>query len=382
MTNKVAFYGENLRLARLMAGISLNEIGERVGTTRQYIHKLETTDKNVPTDILIEALAFELNVDTGFFSLSIGNQVKEEECHFRKLKSTLVSSRRECTARATLLNKLIDTLEEYLTLPEINFPQYEANSLLNIEQIALKCREYWGLGDGPIKNIVRVVENAGAIVSTFGEVSEKVDALSIHRNRPIILLNSTKSAARIRMDIAHETAHIVLHRGIETGDGETESQANHFASLFLLPQQALLQGYTSRVQTRLDWTAISAIKIKWGISTKAIIYRLHQSGIISPSQFRIANIHLSKTGQTKNEYYDDKISNDAPELLPTSLSLLGQSYGKSFGGLLKELSIKPNFLAELTQTKVIIDSIMTEVDHSGNVTSLNAYKRTSSNLKR
>jgi len=377
MTNKTIFYGDNLRLARLVAGISLNEIGERVGTTRQYIHKLETTDKKVPTDILIKALAFELNVEPNYFSIPIGIHVKEEECHFRKLKSTLVSSRRECTARATLLNKLIDTLEEYLTLPEVNFPQHEINSPLDVEQAAITCRKQWGLGDGPIKNMIRVVENAGAIVSTFGDVSEKVDALSIHRNRPIILLNETKSPARIRMDIGHETAHIVLHKGIETGDNETESQANQFASVFLLPQQALLQGYASRSKTRLDWNAISTLKITWGISSKAIIYRLYQNGIISPSQYRTANIHFSKTGQNKNEYYDDKVSYDLPELLPKSLSLLGQSYGKSFGGILNELSIKPDFLAELTQTKDIIESIMAEPDTSDNVTSINAYRRSS-----
>ena len=374
MSRKNIFHGDNLRLARLMSGISLNEIGERVGTTRQYIHQLETTVKKVPTDDLMKALAFELNVDTGFFSLPIGNQVKEEECHFRKLKTTLVSSRRECTARATLLNTLIDTLEGYLSLPEINFPQYEVSSLPDVERISMECRNHWNLGDGPIKNMVRVVENAGAVVSTFGKVSEKVDALSIHRNRPIILLNSTKSAPRIRMDIGHEAAHIILHRGVETGDRETEGQANYFASLFLLPRKHLLQGYTNRSRARIDWNAIYSMKIKWGISSRAIIYRLHQSEIRSPSQYRTANIHLSKTRQTKSEHYDDKVSNDLPELLPASISLLGQSYGKTFGGLLEELKIKPDFLAELTQIKGIIESIMEEPDLSNNITSIDAYK--------
>lgn len=45
MSKKTLFYGDNLRLARLMSGISLNYLGERVGTTRQYTHQLETTDK-------------------------------------------------------------------------------------------------------------------------------------------------------------------------------------------------------------------------------------------------------------------------------------------------------------------------------------------------
>ncbi len=106
-----------------MLGISLNELGERVGTTRQYIHQLETTDRKAPTKDLVEALAYELRVDPRFFCYPIGNQVKEEECHFRRLKTTLISSRRESTARATLLNKLIETLEAYLELPPVNFPQ-------------------------------------------------------------------------------------------------------------------------------------------------------------------------------------------------------------------------------------------------------------------
>lgn len=121
MTGKTVFNGDNLRVARLMSGISLNELGERVGTTRQYIHQLETTDKKTPTKDLVEALAYELGVESKFFCYPLGNQVKEEECHFRKLKTTLVSSRRESTARATLMNRLIETLESYLELPAVNF---------------------------------------------------------------------------------------------------------------------------------------------------------------------------------------------------------------------------------------------------------------------
>ena len=374
MSSKASFYGDNLRLARLMSGISLNELGEKVGTTRQYIHQLETTDKT-PAPDLMKALAFELHVDEGFFSIPTGNQIKEEECHFRKLKSTLVSSRRECTAWATLLNRLIDSLEHYLELPKVNFPQCEASTLQEVEKIASECRKRWGLGDGPIKSMVRVVENAGAVVSTFDEVSEKVDALSLYRSRPIILINPNKSSPRIRMDIGHETAHIVLHNGLETGSRETEDQADYFSSHFILPRHGLLQGYTSQSKTQIDWNSIKAMKIKWGISMRAIVFRLHQADMLSPSQYRTANIHLSKTGQTKSEHFDVDIPMEKPELLPASIALLGKTYGKNLGGLLKELSIHPTFLGNLTQTNGIIDTILNEYDSPSNVINIHAYHR-------
>lgn len=374
MTGKTAFNGDNLRIARLTSGMSLNELGERVGTTRQYIHQLETTDKKAPTKDLIEALAYELGVDSRFFCYSLGNQVKEEECHFRKLKTTLVSSRRESTARATLMNKLVETLETYLDLPPVNFPQIEISSLADAETASMEGRKYWKLGDGPIKNMIRVAENAGAIVSTFGDISEKIDALSLNRRRPIIILNTTKNSPRIRMDIGHEILHIIGHDGIETGDSDTEAQADHFASHFLLPRAALIGEYTSRSKTRIDWNSIYSTKVKWGISARAIVYRLNQYGLITPSQYRTANIHFSKTSQTKEEHFDDQVPLDLPELLPSSLMLLLQSYGKSFGGLLKELGIKAEFLASLTQTEKTLLPALAEHNLPENITSISAYK--------
>lgn len=374
MSDKIAFNGDNLRIARLMSGISLNELGQRVGNTRQYIHQLETTDKKTPTKELVDALAYELKVEPSFFGYQLGNQVKEEECHFRKLKTTLVSSRRESAARATLLNKLVATLEEYLDLPAVNFPQLEVSSIADAENASIECRKHWKLGDGPIKNMIRVAENAGAIVSTFGEISEKIDALSLNRGRPIIILNTTKNAPRIRMDIGHEMLHIIGHNGIETGDRDTESQADHFASHFLLPRAALIREYTSKSKTRIDWNSISSIKIKWGISARAIIYRLNQYGMITPSQYRTANIHFSKTGQTKEEYYDDRVSLDFPELLPSSLALLLKSYGRNFGGLLNELGMKAEFLTSLTQTESLLLPLLSDLDLPENITSISAYK--------
>ncbi len=363
------FYGENLRLARLISGYSLQELGERVGgTTRQYIQQLEKDNKK-PTPELINALAYELKVEGTFFFEQISNHIKEDECHFRKLKTTLVSAKRECTARATIINKIVDKLDSYLDLPTVDFPHFEVESLIDTERAAIESRKHWGLGSGPIQSMVRVLENAGAVIVNFGAISEKVDALSIHRNRPIVLLNPTKSAPRTRMDLAHEKAHIILHNGIETGDKTTEMQADYFASSFLLPRAALLKEYGVNKRARIDWNLLKSIKIKWGVSFRAIIYRLNQLEIITPSQYRTANIHMSKTGQTKSEWYDDKVNYESPEILGKSILLLGNTYGPDFGGLISELGISKEFLSDVTQLGGLLDSIL--VKEFSNVTRVN-----------
>ena len=54
-----AFNGDKLRLARLLAGISLDELGGLVDASRQFIHQLETGAKE-PTPEMIAALAAAL----------------------------------------------------------------------------------------------------------------------------------------------------------------------------------------------------------------------------------------------------------------------------------------------------------------------------------
>lgn len=347
MKERMVFNGDNLRVARLVSGLSAAELADKVSTSRQYISKLESDENNGnPSQDLVEALAYELKVKTDFFSKPIKNQVKEDECHFRKLKSTLVKDRRECVARATIFSKLVSKLEQYLELPEVNIPQFDVESTSDIEKVAISCRKLWGLGDGPICNMVRVVENAGAIVVSFGSVSEKVDALSMCRSRPLILINSLKSSPRIRMDIAHELGHLLFHDGLETGDSLTESQADYFASYFLLPSSALFSEY-DRKGKRVNWQSIKDIKIRWGVSTKAIIYRLNQLEIISPSQYRSANIHLSKTRQVRSEWYDEYVSKEAPELIQNALEVIWQSDEQLLGFILGELGITISLLEQI-----------------------------------
>ena len=339
------FEGERLRLARVAFGLTLDQLGGRVGATRQYLNQIEQGSKT-PTVEMTAALSAALGVTPRFFTLVTHDGVRPEQCHFRKQRTTPVSVISQVLARGTLLDGFIDRLDRELDLPTVSFPDLQASSAPEIEEAAEEARRHWGLGSGPISSMMRVVENAGAVVSFFGGVSERVDAMSIDRRRPMIIRSEAKPAAcRLRYDLAHECAHLIMHRGIETGDKTTENQANRFASAFLLPRSSFIHEFPrSRL---LDWAAIYELKLRWKMSAAAIVRRAYDLGIISADQYRTGYIHLSKTGQKRVEHYDDRIAFEEPELLLSAMLTLESAFPGAVGRIAADAGLEPRMFTNV-----------------------------------
>ncbi len=218
------FHGDRLRLARFLSSMSLDELGEAVAASRQYIHQLETEAKE-PSQEMGAALAAALRVRPGFFEIAPGNQVREDDCHFRRLLTAPRSAISQAVARGTVAEVIVASLAKRVRLPAVDFPDVgRPDDMDGVEAAAERGRAHWRLGlDAPITNMTRVVENAGAVVVHFADISEKVEALSIARRRPIIVRASAKKAAvRLRFDLAHECGHLLMHQGVTTGDRDTE----------------------------------------------------------------------------------------------------------------------------------------------------------------
>jgi Zn-dependent peptidase ImmA (M78 family)/DNA-binding XRE family transcriptional regulator len=341
------FVGDQLRLARLVHGFSLEEVASAVGATRQYIHQLETGSRN-PAGELVEALADVLGVQVGFLHSTEPNGVRPEQCHFRKQQTTPASVTSQVLARGTMLDRLAQVLERELSLPKVNFPDILVRDLEGAELAANEARRYWGLGaDGPITSVMRVVENAGAIVTYFSGLSERVDALSMDRPRPIIVRSDAKaSLCRQRFDLAHECGHLVMHRGVETGDKTTEDQAHRFASAFLLPRAAFIREFP-RGRT-MNWVELFKMKLRWKVAVRAIVRRAFDLGMIDAAQYRTANIQLVKTGQAKAERYDDQLPLEEPELLDAALAALDVGHPDGVRLLADRLALGPTTFELLT----------------------------------
>jgi len=350
------FYGERLRLARLIKGVTLQEIGDAVAVTRQSIHQYESDVRAPATDVL-NALAEYLEVSPGFFSVPLSGEVKPEQCHFRKRLTTPAGVKDRVQAYSTILEQLVMELHEHLDLPENKFDLINNSEIPEltapiIEKIAEGARLRWGLtSDAPIDNMINVLENQGAIVTCFDDVSDKVDALSVNRKFPIIIRNKAKeSACRMRFDLAHECGHLIMHDGIETGCKQTEREADIFASAFLFPRESFAKEFPTCLSKggSIDWKKIYELKLRWKVSAKAIIFRANFLGFINAQQYRNANVWFSQTRQSRQERLDERISLEEPHILEEGIYVLKEQLGISFEMLADKLKISPELLSKIS----------------------------------
>lgn len=346
---KEGFIGQNLRLIRLFHGLSLQELGDEIDVSKQFLSRLES-GVEAPSSSLHDALVKRLRVLDGFFHEIDPMPISDEQCHFRKQLTTKVALRQQARARGEMFKRITGVLDSELELPAYGFKESEPLDAEAIERAAERCRIDWGLGFGPIANMVRVAETAGAIVVRMEQMANEIDAISFATKRPLIVLNAhDKSACRARFGVAHEIGHFVLHIATLTGDKATESEANRFASAFMMPRSIFAAECARAIRgTRtLSWSTLSEIKMRWGVSKAAILYRGRQLGVFSDVLYKSGVIGLTRHGEARMEDEDEDMANELPEILPSSLDVLAQSCNINLASLSKRILVEPEITEEL-----------------------------------
>jgi Zn-dependent peptidase ImmA (M78 family) len=143
------------------------------------------------------------------------------------------------------------------------------------ERVARYIRAVWGVPLGPVANVTRVIEAAGGIIFKYHFGTDQIDAAHLWPAGlpPMFFMNADMPGDRHRFNLAHELGHALMHRFVA---GECESEANEFASEFLMPREEIgkhLDSMTIEKAARL--------KAQWRVSMHAIIYRAQKLGKIS-----------------------------------------------------------------------------------------------------
>jgi Zn-dependent peptidase ImmA (M78 family)/transcriptional regulator with XRE-family HTH domain len=314
------FYGVSLRVARAFRGYTQAELADRLEVARPVIREWEL-DQRQPTATLWAQLATTLDFAPEFFRQR-PQEITDEECHFRRRARTTVATRNKVLAHGTLFQRVVDFLDRHVELPCVRFPELRGGSWEIVEQASETCRKQWGLTlDAPITNMTRVLENAGAVVATLEEATSAVDAFSWAGNgRPVVVRSTAKqSPSRARFDLAHECGHLVLHAGLVTGDETTESEANRFASAFLLPRQGFIREYPKG--NVLQWDRLFALKRRWQVSVQAILRRAYDLQLIDSKLYRRAFMTVARKGWKTQEPFEPEFS-EQPEVVHVAFDYL------------------------------------------------------------
>lgn len=342
---KVQFNGERLKKARIYRGLTVAELAEQVGYQRQTLSMYEIS-KSQPTDMnVVERIASTLNFPIKFFyeDASIGG---ESTVYFRSLLTTNKRYRSEQIVKMDFISHVYSLLQDYIAFPE--YAPLTLTMEYTPEAAAKALRNAWGLGYGPIDNIISVVEQHGILVTSLSTNTDDVDAFSRYvevngtSTYLIAYSNNKTSAARIHFDIAHELGHIYLHEWSEDIESLTkeefkqrEHEANDFAAAFLLPEDSFRRDAEAGPQTIPYY---KQLKKKWKVSIAAMIRRSEKLGIISKDTYQMLIRSLQRRGQRKEEPLDDVLITAAPALLKAAVVMLLQENVFTAEEFMEELS--------------------------------------------
>lgn len=346
--------------ARLACGKSQTELAAEVNVSRQAISAYEQGDK-APEPSTMRAIADALQQPISYFTADgPGSFGPFSTNFFRKTGGDTKKRNAACAVHAKWFAQTAFAFDDLANFPAVDLPAFEPERSNDaryddeeIETIAEKVREYFGLGLGPISNVVRLLETKGVIVCRLEMTGENVEAFSFWSGaRPFIFLASDKSSgARARFDAAHELGHLVLHRWIgpeeieEKGRlKEIEAEADRFASAFLLPRKSFPnEVYSPRIMAFVD------LKRRWKVSIQAMVYRCRDLGIFDDQQVTNLYKQISFKKWRKSEPLDGEngIPLEQPLLLGKVAELVIKSGALARDELLGRLRLSPQIVERL-----------------------------------
>jgi len=289
-------FATRLIAARKMSGLSLQSLANKLGNvvTKQSLNKYEQ-GKMKPDSNLIIQLARILNVSVDYFFASPDVEIRLTNVDFRKYSSKLRKSE-----EAAVIEKSKDILERYFGLEHIinlkDSPEYFKYSKTistedDAENAAKELRNQWNLGNDPIPDVVKMLEDKGYIVIEV-EASKYFDGMKAEAaNKKVIVLrqNYDGDAVRKRFTALHELSRHSLSFSDNLLEKDKEKLCHVFASAVLYPEEmAIKELHHDRFH--FYQKELEMVKERWGISFPAIFNRALRLGIINNYVYRNLNI--------------------------------------------------------------------------------------------
>ena len=283
------FSGQQLRSARLAAGLSLRGLETRLrGAASAQSLSLYEREEVVPRPALVRQLGVVLGVDV--VRLREPRRAHVRDAWYRGLVAedrrlrSLVESRLEVRLPGILAREA--AVGHRWTGPGVLPVTSEAlpTSPAGVESGALALRSHWGLGVMPVPNLVRTLEHRGIRVIEVeadgfdGCVADiEIERTGSEATRESsFVINPTHWGERTRFTLAYGLGGFLFPKARQEKDGR---RAKWFAGAFLVPR-TLLQQYLGKKRKALAWAELFEAKRHFGMSIQGLIHRCADADVI------------------------------------------------------------------------------------------------------
>ena len=274
--------GRNIKKYRLLSGMSLREMADKLGVSHQTIKKYEEGIITPNSERIIQiSKLFNVNI-SDLLNAFIVPKLKFE--NFRK------QSKMSKTKEKGLYMLISDEIAKYLEV---------LSSSDDIENISNELRNMlWVSDECSLDNLTDKLEDNNFLILEI-DYEEKFDGFCEYIDNLAFIILSSKGYERNRFTLAHELGHLILDFDNDIEDKEKERYCDYFASCLLMPSKAMKKEFefNNICTTRnVSINEIILIAKEYKVSINAVIMRLNTLGIIDDNQKRNLFILLSKAG--------------------------------------------------------------------------------------
>lgn len=357
--NLTSFNGERLKSARLYNAMTITDLAELVGVSKQAISQFEANKSEPKLETMI-SISSSLGFPRDYFYETDKQETIMGDTYFRSLASTSNKERMAQIERVKLLVAILQVITEYIQFPQLNL--FDANEIneIDVEKLAENVRGAWGLKNQPITNLIDEMEKHGIFVSSVFTNTKHIDAYSQIQqvngvSKAVVILGSDKdNAFRRNFSAAHELGHLLLDDFFNVDDlskleyKEMEDTMNRFAGALLVPKEH----YTNDLMTssKSDLNFYIRLKKKYHVSAAALIVRAKHLDLITVNQYQYLMKQLSQKGYRTAEPLDKETPTIKPRYIKEAMKMIIEEDGVT----------GKEFLAELEQNGIALNSNMVE----------------------
>jgi Zn-dependent peptidase ImmA (M78 family) len=327
-----------LLLARQYRGRSQESVAEACGLNQGHYSRIENgLMPEGPAHETVEKIAAALQFNPSFFYLTNDIAGLPLSVHPMTRKKASLGERAlknihaEINIRLIHLRKLLRavTVSSELPLPEIDVDEGGGPA-----SIARKVRNLWGVPDGPVQNLTDLCERAGLLIIGC-EFDAGIDGVTMRiRDLPVcIFLNSRAPADRMRMSLAHELGHVVMHR---YPTDSIEEEANEFAAELLVPEKLFKRQLIGR---RITLELLARQKAYWKASMNFLLLRAGRIGYLNSNQSEYLWKLMSMRGWRTHEPTETEFNREHPSVFPRIVKLHANGLDYSPGDFSKFLDM-------------------------------------------